>query len=67
MTLKDVILEPVALYYFSTLLMIVPVMRIFKRAGFQPWWALLLGVPDIGLALCVLALALRKWPAGRDA
>lgn len=49
------------LYYISAALMLVPVGRIFWRAGFSPAWALLLGVPEIGLILCALMLALRKW------
>ena len=49
-------------YYLFSLLMVVPVGRIFMRAGFKPYGALLLGVPDIGLILYLALLALRKWP-----
>lgn len=58
---------PFARYYAFALLMVVPVARIFMRAGFKPYWALLLGVPDVGLILCMVLLALRKWPQGKGA
>jgi hypothetical protein len=50
-------------YYKFVLLTIVPVGRIFMRAGFRPFWALFLAVPDIGLVLCTVFLALIKWPS----
>lgn len=50
-------------YYTFVLLAIIPVGRIFVRAGFKPWWALFLAVPDIGLVLCSVFLALIKWPS----
>ena len=49
-------------YYLFSLLMVVPMGRIFMRAGFKPYGVLLLGVPDVGLILCLMLLALRKWP-----
>ncbi|MBU6475736.1 MAG: hypothetical protein KGL10_05070 [Alphaproteobacteria bacterium] len=51
----------IARYYVTAALLVVPFARIFTRAGFRPYWAVLLGVPDVGLALCILALALQKW------
>lgn len=59
-------LSPLAQYYLFCLLAIVPVARIFMRAGFRPFWALLLAAPDIGFVLCLVVLAARKWP-GRAA
>ncbi len=50
-------------YYKFVLLTIVPLGRIFMRAGFKPWWALFLTVPDIGLVLCTVFLALIRWPS----
>ena len=52
-------------YYIAALLMVVPVTRILLRAGFKPYWAALLVVPDVGLILCVALLALRKWPQAK--
>jgi hypothetical protein len=56
---------PFARYYIFSLLMAVPVARIFMRAGFRPYWVLLLAVPDAGLILCTALLALRKWPQNK--
>jgi len=53
---------PFAGYYLFALLALIPVTRIFERAGFRPYWALLLAIPDAGLVLCAALLALRKWP-----
>jgi uncharacterized membrane protein YhaH (DUF805 family) len=44
------------------ILLIVPVWRIFSRAGFSGSWSLLLFVPFIGLMLIMLLLAFRAWP-----
>lgn len=53
--------NPAVMYYASALLMAVPLARIFMRAGFKPYWIVLLVVPDAGLILCLAALALGKW------
>lgn len=46
-------------------LLIVPVWRIFQRAGFSGAWALLMLVPMVGfLALWVLAFV--KWPSDKE-
>jgi hypothetical protein len=54
-------MNPLMMYYIFVLLAAVPVARIFMRAGFKPYWVLLLAVPDLGLVLCTLVLALGKW------
>ena len=51
-------------YYVFALTAFIPVARIFERAGFRPYWAVLLCVPDIGLGVCSVVLALRKWRKG---
>ncbi len=51
----------IARYYITAALLVVPFARLFIRAGFRPYWVVLLAVPDVGLALCILALALQKW------
>ena len=55
-------MTPLQTYYLFAMLAALPVARIFMRAGFKPYWALLLGVPDVGLILCAGLLAIRKWP-----
>ena len=49
-------------YYILAALLIIPVAQIMRRAGFSPFWAVLMAVPGIGWILCILLLALRKWP-----
>jgi hypothetical protein len=51
-------------YYLFALAVAMPMAWIFKNAGFKPYWALLLAMPDVGLTFCILLLALRKWPKG---
>lgn len=62
MTFNEFIHNPVALYYLSAALVVVPLARIFQRAGFSLFWVALLAVPDAGLIFCLAVLALRKWP-----
>lgn len=59
--IQDLLHNPLAFYYLSAALMLVPVARIFMRAGFRPYWAGLLAVPEAGLILCLIVLALRPW------
>jgi hypothetical protein len=51
-------------YYVFALLALIPVVQIFDKAGFRPYWAFLLVVPHVGLILCAAVLALKKWPQG---
>ena len=44
-------------------LLIIPVWRIFRRAGLQPALALLLLVPGLGVLIVSLILAFSRWPA----
>ncbi len=46
-----------------SLIMIWPVWRIFRRAGFTPAWALLIFVPALGWLAATAMLALASWPA----
>jgi hypothetical protein len=50
-------------YGFTVLLLIVPVWRIFRRAGFHPALSLLMFLPVIGIPLVALLLAFLRWPA----
>jgi len=55
--------DPLARQYYITMAVIViPMARILLRAGFKPFWVVLLAVPAIGFLLCTLLMALRKWP-----
>jgi len=48
-----------AQYYIFAALVAPPMARIFMRFGMKTWWAALLAAPDVGLTLCILALAAR--------
>jgi hypothetical protein len=43
--------------------MIIPLWRIFDKAGFSPAWALLFIVPVAGPLIIAVMLAFRRWPA----
>jgi hypothetical protein len=45
------------------LLLLVPLWKIFGKAGFAPAWALLIFVPGVGGLAILLLLAFRRWPA----
>ncbi|PKM33251.1 MAG: hypothetical protein CVV06_20720 [Gammaproteobacteria bacterium HGW-Gammaproteobacteria-10] len=44
------------------LMIVIPVMLIYRKAGFHPAWALLVFLPGFGLLLIFLQLALLPWP-----
>jgi hypothetical protein len=44
------------------LMILVPVFFIYKRAGFNPVWCLLVFVPGFGLLAVFLQLAFMPWP-----
>ncbi|WP_255448608.1 hypothetical protein [Telmatospirillum sp. J64-1] len=45
------------------LLLVFPLWRIFRRAGLQPIFSLLVFIPGIGFIAVLLMLALSRWPA----
>jgi hypothetical protein len=50
-------------YFLAALLLIVPMWRIFRRAGFHPALSLLIFLPGFGFLIAALLLAFRRWPA----
>ncbi|WP_031432747.1 hypothetical protein [Methylomarinum vadi] len=44
------------------LMIVVPVIIIYKRTGLNPIWAALVFLPGFGLLLICLQLALTDWP-----
>nr|WP_305908352.1 hypothetical protein [Methylomarinum sp. Ch1-1]MDP4521177.1 hypothetical protein [Methylomarinum sp. Ch1-1] len=44
------------------LMIVVPAIVIYNRAGLNPWWAGLVFLPGIGLLLICLQLAFTPWP-----
>ncbi|MDE1152013.1 MAG: hypothetical protein PW788_05680 [Micavibrio sp.] len=49
-------------YYVSVLIVAVPMVRIFWRAGRNPLWALGLLVPYAGYIICAVPLGFTAWP-----
>jgi hypothetical protein len=49
-----------------SLLLLCPFWRLFRRAGFTPWYSLLVLVPYVGLPTAAALLALFPWPAGES-
>lgn len=62
MELQSLMSQPLWGYYVSVMLVMAPVVRIFSRAGFRPYWALMLLIPWAGYIGCAAALALFHWP-----
>ena len=58
--------EPGLILFVFNVLALWPLMRIFRRAGFAPWWALLIFVPVVGYVGVLGLLTLRRWPARKD-
>ncbi len=58
--------HPAMALLLGTLLLLWPFMRIYRRVGLSPLWALLLlasfGVPFLGLLLALLPLTFKHWP-----
>ena len=48
------------------LIIFVPTLLIYRKAGFHPAWALLLFLPGFGLLLIFLQLALLPWPNHKE-
>jgi hypothetical protein len=44
------------------LMLLIPVCMIYKKAGFNPVWAILLFLPGFGLLLIFMHLAFIPWP-----
>lgn len=60
--LQSLMNQPLWGYYVSVMLVMAPVVRIFMRAGFRPYWALMLLIPWAGYIGCAAVLALFRWP-----
>lgn len=43
----------------------IPLVLIYKKAGFHPGWAALVFVPVFGLLLVFLQLAFQDWPSAK--
>jgi hypothetical protein len=55
--------DPLVLYYIAAVAMVVPMVRVLRRTGLNPFYAALLFVPMLGYILAAGAVALQKWPA----
>ena len=48
------------------LMIVVPILLIYRKAGFHPGWALLVFLPGFGLLLIFMQLALLPWPNNKE-
>lgn len=55
--------DPLYVAVIVGLLVVVPLWRVFRRAGFAPAWSLLAMLPYLGVPICLALLAVRRWPA----
>jgi len=46
---------------FIAILFLIPLWRIFKRAGLNKWLSLLVLIPFIGLLIALIVLAASTW------
>jgi hypothetical protein len=44
-------------------LFLVPLWKIFGKAGMSPWFSLFVLFPGLGGLICILVLAFARWPA----
>ena len=49
-----------------SLLLIYPFWRIYRRAGLNPWFSLLVLLPYLGLPAAAAILAFQTWPNGES-
>ncbi len=43
------------------LMIVIPIVLIYKKAGFNPFWAVLVFLPGFGLLIVFLQLAFMPW------
>lgn len=48
------------------LMIVIPVIMIYKKAGFSPLWAALVFLPGFGLLIVFLQLAFTPWPNAKQ-
>lgn len=53
-------------YYIFALTVLIPTIRIFRRAGFHAGWAAFLCAPIFGPVLAATLLAFRPWKENAD-
>lgn len=67
--MEQMIADEIVRLIVAAVIFIPPLWKIFKKAGFSPWGALLVLIPPFGAGVLVVALLLgyRKWPNGKEA
>ena len=53
--------------FIAAAIIVYPLWLIFSRAGFSPYWALLVFIPAIGFPIAILMLAFGDWPTASRA
>lgn len=64
--MPDILANPLVQYYIAVLVMLWPMMKIFRRAGFSPVYAGWLAVPMLGYIVCAGILTFKKWPQKKE-
>jgi hypothetical protein len=54
--------DPLVTHFLLAAAALWPLMRLMRRAGLRPAWALLMLVPMVGPALVGTALVFQRWP-----
>ena len=60
------ILPELVQVFIVGLLLFIPILLIYRKAGFHPAWSALVFLPGFGLLLIFMQLALQPWPNVRD-
>ncbi len=62
---EQFIAEEIIRLFVAGIVLGVPLWKIFNKAGFGPWWMLMLFIPPFGVGplFIMLFLAFRKWPS----
>ncbi len=60
----DMFLTPDAImqYFLFAAIVVIPFYQTFKRAGFNPIFAMFIFVPYTGFLICLGFLGFKKWP-----
>ncbi|MBW7852100.1 MAG: hypothetical protein H3C38_16515 [Rhodospirillales bacterium] len=49
-------------WFWVSVLVVIPLWRVFRRAGFNPAWSLIVLIPWVGGPVALAILALAPWP-----
>jgi hypothetical protein len=56
----------IAITLIFSALLVYPFWRVYRRAGLNPWYSLLVFLPYVGLPAAAAILAFQRWPHGES-